>query len=65
MGGAKIECSYKCSHDHWESVVKEAPWFNLKMTDKEISEKLYNIFEKEFGLDKLELKKEKEMEMEI
>ena len=64
-GTAEIECGYKYSHGYWKSVIKEAPWFNLKMTDKEISEKLYNIFEKEFGLDKLELKKEKEMEMEI
>ena len=62
-GTAEVECGYKHSHNYWESIVKEAPWFNLKMTDKEVSEKLYNIFENEFGLDKVELKKDIEREI--
>ncbi len=49
--GAEIIYGYKCTHDYWEIEVENADWFNLNMTDDEVYEKVYEIFEKKFGIE--------------
>lgn len=51
-GKAEVEYGYKHTHDCWESDIEEAEWFNLSMTDNEVSEKLYDLFKEEFGIEK-------------
>ena len=43
-GKPYIEISEKVSDDRWDGTVEDATWFNRKLTDKEVLEKLEELF---------------------
>lgn len=63
-GKAEVEYGYKYTHDYWESEIEEADWFNLNMTDEEVQEKIYQLFQDKFGIEKENLIEE-EIEREM
>ena len=48
-GRATLEYGTKLAPDYWESDVEEIDWFNKKMSDDEIIEKLEQEFKEYFG----------------
>ncbi len=48
-GIATVEYGDKLEPDYWESEVEESPWFNKKMSEEEILNKLNQLFEEEYG----------------
>lgn len=50
-GEATIEHSNKISHDYWENEIEDADWFNLTMSETEIIDKLWELFDKHYGVD--------------
>lgn len=48
-GEATIEYGRKLKHDYWESDVDDVEWFNKKMNDDEVIDKLELLFKDYFG----------------
>ena len=59
----EIEYGYKYSNDYWESEIDSADWFNLNMTDEDVSKKMYQLFKDKFGIEKENLIEDMEMEI--
>lgn len=61
-GESTIEYGYKITHDYWESEVEEITWFNLDMKDDKILNKLFELYDEHFGIEK---EQEKDLEIEM
>jgi len=50
-GKATIEYGTRIKQDEWESVVEDIDWYNTNMTEEEISDKLWALFDYQYGED--------------
>lgn len=50
-GEATVEYGYKINHNYWEKYVEDANWFNINMSENQITEKLWELFDNCFGID--------------
>lgn len=50
-GKATIEYGERTKDDEWESTIEEIDWFNKDMTEDEISDKLWSLFDYHYGDD--------------
>ena len=48
-GKATIEYGERTKDDEWESTIEDIDWFNKDMTDDEISDKLWSLFDYHYG----------------
>lgn len=48
-GIATIEYGTRIKQDEWESIVEEIDWYDVKMTENEISDKLWELFDYRYG----------------
>lgn len=48
-GISTIEKGIRSAVDYWESEIEEINWFNFDMTEEEIADKLWELFDYNFG----------------
>lgn len=48
-GNATIEYGVKVNQDEWENTIENVDWYNTSMTENEISDKLWEIFDYQYG----------------
>lgn len=48
-GEATIEYGDKIIHNYWESAIEGADWFNVNMSEEEITNKLWRLFDNYYG----------------
>ena len=48
-GRATIEYGTRVKQDEWESIVEDIDWYNTNMTEEEISDKLWELFDYHYG----------------
>lgn len=48
-GIATIEYGTRIKEDKWESIIEEIDWYDVNMTEDEISDKLWELFEYQYG----------------
>ncbi len=48
-GISTIEKGIRTAVDYWESEIEEINWFNFDMTEEEIADRLWELFDYNFG----------------
>ena len=48
-GVATIEYGTRLDDDYWESEIEEINWFDKNMSEEVMANKLWNLFDKEYG----------------
>lgn len=48
-GNATIEYGVKVNHNEWKNTIEDIDWYNTSMTEEEISDKLWEIFDYQYG----------------
>ena len=48
-GKATIEYGTRIKQDEWESIVEDIDWYNTNMTEEDISNKLWELFDYHYG----------------
>lgn len=62
-GETTIEYGIKISHDYWNASIEKVNWFSKNMTEKEIFNKLSELFANYFGKEELQYSQEKGIEI--
>lgn len=64
-GKSAVEYGYRVTHDCWECEVENIDWYNLNMSENEILDRLFELYDEQFGIAKysdLENTNEKKVE---
>ena len=64
-GKATIEYGYRVTHNWWECEIEDIDWYNSNMSENEILDRLFELYDEQFGIAKysdLENTSEKKVE---
>lgn len=50
-GKATIEYGTRIKQDEWESIIEDVDWYDINMTEEEISDKLWELFDNYYGVE--------------